>query len=168
MERSTNHLLSRSNIFVKAPTNNKGYDILEKDTHGEIVRYIEVKTLTGDWGEGGVSVTESQLEFAQAYDNWWLFVVENINTQNTSVHTFENPVQQANRFMFDCSWKQLSETAQKTHPVIPKEGDRYLLSNSIYEVNSIESKGKLYKVILKETETGEEVTKKFDPSWKKC
>jgi len=111
LEHSINYLLSRSNNFEKAPTNNKGYDILEKDSSGEIVRYIEVKTLTGDWGEGGVSVTESQFEFAQVYDNWWLFVVENINTQNTCVHTFENPVQQVNRFMFDCSWKRISETS---------------------------------------------------------
>jgi len=168
LERSTSYLLSKSNEFEKAPTNNKGYDILEIDSNGEIVRYIEVKTLTGEWGEGGVSVTESQLEFAQAYDNWWLFVVENINTNNTTVNIFENPVQQANRFMFDHSWKQLSETTKNNQPIVPKEGDKYRLSDGIYEVISIESKGKFYKVRIKETQTGKEVTKKFDPSWEKC
>lgn len=165
LERSTNYLLSKSNKFEKAPTNNKGFDILEVDSSGDIVRYIEVKTLTGVWGEGGVSVTESQLEFAQVHDNWWLFVVENMNTQNTNVHLFKNPVQQANRYMFDHSWKQLAQPANKT----PKEGDKYVLSDGdIYEVIGIETKGKFYKVKLKETEVGKEVTTKFDPSWEKC
>lgn len=169
LERSTNYLLSKSNKFEKAPTNNKGYDIIEIDSNGDIVRYIEVKTLTGVWGEGGVSVTESQLEFAQVYDNWWLFVVENINTQNTSVHIFENPVQQANRYMFDHSWKQLAEPAKNNQLIAPKEGDTYLLSDgNKYEVISTEAKGKLYKVSLKENKTGKVVPKKFDPSWDKC
>jgi hypothetical protein len=169
LERSTNYLLSKSNKFEKAPTNNKGYDILEIDSKGDVVRYIEVKTLTGMWGEGGVAVTKSQLEFAQVYDNWWLFVVENINTQNTNVHTFENPVQQANRYMFDNSWKQLSESANKNHSIAPKEGGTYLLPDgNKYEVISTEAKGKFYKVSLKETITGKAVRKKFDPSWEKC
>ncbi len=108
------------------------------------------------------------MEFAQVYDNWWLFVVENINTQNTNVHIFENPVQQANRYMFDHSWKQLAESAKKNLSVAPKEGDTYLLPDgNKYEVISIEAKGKLYKVRLKETKTGEVVPKKFDPSWEK-
>ena len=162
LERSTNYLLSKSNNFEKAPINNKGFDILEIDSNGDIVRYIEVKTLTGVWGEGGVAVTESQLEFAQVYDNWWLFVVENINTQNTHVHLFENPVQQANRYIFDHSWKQLAQLPKKT----PKKGYKYLLPDGdIYEVMSLETKGKFYKVKLKEIKIGKEVIKKFDSSW---
>jgi hypothetical protein len=168
LERSENYLLSKSNKFVKAQINNKGYDIQEIDSNGQTVRYIEVKTLTGVWGDGGVGVTESQLEFAQVYDNWWLFVVECINTQNTTVHIFENPVQQANRFMFDKSWKQLSETGKNKHLIAPKEGEEYLLSGSKYEISSVEARGKFYKVRLKETQSGKEVIKKFDPSWEKC
>ena len=107
------------------------------------------------------------MEFAQVYDDWWLFVVENINTQNSTVHIFKNPVQQANRFMFDHSWKQLAETVKKNQSVAPIVGDTYLLSDGIYEIKSIEPKGKFYKVMLKETQTGKEVTKKFDHSWEK-
>jgi hypothetical protein len=127
LDRSTKYLLSKTNKFKKAPTNNKGYDIEEIDSNGEIIRYIEVKTLTGRWGEGGVAVTASQIEFAQYYDNWWLFVVENINTDNTKIHVFENPVQQANQFMFDHSWKQLSEAGKNYKPVPPQTGDKYLV-----------------------------------------
>ncbi len=108
------------------------------------------------------------MEFAQAYDNWWLFVVENINTENTSVHILENPVQQANRFMFDSSWKQLAETAIKNQLEEPKKGDKYLLTDGVYEVNSIEPMGAFFKVKLKNAQTTKEVTKKFDPTWEKC
>ena len=102
-------LLSKTNYFQKAPTNNKGFDIYEKDENGQTIRYIEVKTLTGQWGQGGVGITEHQLEFAQKLkDKWWLFVVENINTDNTKIYKFKNPVLEANRFMFDNSWKQLA------------------------------------------------------------
>lgn len=168
LEHSTKYLLSQSNKFEKAPTNNKGFDIQEVDSHGDIVRYIELKTLTGVWGEGGVGVTKPQLEFAQKHDNWWLFVVENINTQNTSVHVFKNPVKQANRYMFDHSWKQLSESAKKNQSIAPKEGDTYLLPDgNKYEIITIETKGKLYKVRIKATKTGKVVTKKFEPSWEK-
>jgi len=168
LERSSNYRLSKSNIFEKAPTGNEGYDILEIDSNGEIVRYIEVKTLTGRWGDGGVGVTVPQMEFAQVYDNWWLFVVENINTDNTSVHTFENPVQQANRFMFDGSWKQLSEASINNQLKEPKKGDKYLLEDGVYEVSNIEPIGALFKVRLKNTQTSNEITKKFDPTWDKC
>jgi hypothetical protein len=168
LEHSTNYLLSKSNKLEKAPINNKGFDIIEIDSSGEIVRYIEVKTLTGEWGKGGVSVTESQFEFAQVYDNWWLFVVENMHTQNTRIHAFENPVQQVNRFMFDHSWKQLGETAKNNNLVAPKEGDKYKLPDDIYKINSIEPMGKLIKVMLEGIKTGKKMTKKFDHSWEKC
>ena len=70
--------------------------------------------------------------------------------------------------MFDHSWKQLAETAKKNRQVAPKVGDTYLLSDGRYEVISIEPKGRFYKVRLKETQTGSELTNKFDPSWEKC
>ncbi len=40
---------------------------MKQDKSGQIIRYIEVKTLTGKWGEGGVGITEHQLEFAQKH-----------------------------------------------------------------------------------------------------
>lgn len=165
LENSTNYLLTNLNKFEKTTANNMGFDILETDPDGETMRYIEVKTLTGQWGEGGVSLTPPQLKFAQANDNWWLFVVENIHTPNTIVHTFENPVQQANRFTFDHSWKQLADTPKVNQSVVPKEGDKYLVLGESYCVTSVQNMGKLYKVRLKEVQTGKEISKKFDPSW---
>lgn len=161
-------VLSKTNDFQKAPTNNKGFDIYEKDMSGQTIRYIEIKTLTGPWAEGGVGITKHQLDFAQKQkDKWWLFVVENINTDNTKVYQFKNPILEANRFMFDNSWKQLSYQSKKIENQEPKVNDRYELTFNrkkeictIMEVNS-------QKVILK-IESTEEIKKKiFNQSWKK-
>ena len=169
LDHATEYLLSKTNEFRKAPTNNMGYDIEELNSNEEVIRYIEVKTLTGDWGEGGVSVTHPQIEFAQCYDNWWLFVVENINTQNTKIHVFENPVQQANQFKFDHSWKHISETAKNNQPVPPQKGDKYQLSDGTYQVSKVKPAGtSFYKVSLEEVTTGVKKIKRFDPSWEKC
>ncbi len=168
LEHASKYTLSTSNKFEKAQTNNKGYDILEIDSNGEIVRYIEVKTLTGRWGEGGVAVTESQMKFAQEHENWWLFIVEGINTESIKVYTLENPVSQANRYMFDSSWKQLSLEVKDNQEIIPKEGDEYLLPEGACEVISVESKGKLYLVKLKSTNSDKILKKKFNSSWEKC
>jgi hypothetical protein len=168
INHSSDYILSKSNRLEKAPVNNKGFDIRELNSDGTVVRYIEVKTLTGVWAEGGVAVTESQLEFAQVNDEWWLFVVENINSNNPSVYIFENPVQEANRFMFDHSWKQLSKTAEKVQEKIPEHGDRYKFSDGIYEICKVDTKGKLYKVTLEEVASGKKLIKQYNPTWEKC
>lgn len=166
LDHSQDYLFSISNRFVKAAAdNNKGYDIIEVDSSGKIIRFIEVKTLTGKWGEGGVGITGSQLEFAQVYDNWWLFVVENINTENTQVHILDNPVLQANRFMFDHSWKQLAVKTEED--INPQSGEKYLLSNGMYEIISVIPMGVFFKVKLKNILSDKIETKKFDPSWEK-
>ncbi|MCI2285150.1 DUF3883 domain-containing protein [Colwellia sp. MSW7] len=168
IKHSSDYILSKSNRLEKASVNNKGFDIRELNSEGDLVRYIEVKTLTGMWAEGGVAVTESQLEFAQVNDEWWLFVVENVNCNNPSVYVFENPVQEANRFMFDHSRKQLSKTAVKVQEKIPEQGERYKLSDGIYEICKVDTKGKLHKVTIKEVGSDKKLTKKYDPTWEKC
>jgi len=172
LQHSKKYLLDKLNKFEKAPKNNAGYDVTEVDINGVVIRYIEVKTLSGKWDVGGVALTGYQLKFAQAHDNVWLFVVENINTKETKVHMVKNPVQQATRYMFDQSWKQLAVTSGVNKPIGPKIGDKYSFPSGPrgkYEVSSIESKGKLCKVKLKEIQSGKEVVKKFDTAtWQKC
>lgn len=165
-------LLSRDNYFQKAPTNNKGFDIYEKDNNGQIIRYIEVKTLTGQWGQGGVGITKDQLEFAQKEkDKWWLFVVESSNTDNTKVYQFKNPILEANRFMFDNSWKQLAYQSEKIENQEPKIDDKYEVeiegTATTSVVTNVKQRGVFFQVDLI-LENGKEIKKKkFDKSWRK-
>jgi len=52
---------SRGVIPVVMPPKHPGYDIESKDNAGEIVRYIEVKSLSGDWGLDGAALTKYTL-----------------------------------------------------------------------------------------------------------
>jgi len=164
--------LSKDNYFQKAQINNKGFDIYEKDNSGQIIRYIEVKTLTGKWGQGGVGLTKDQLEFAQKEkDKWWLFVVENINTDNTKVYQFKNPILEANRFMFDNSWKQLAYQSERVESQEPKIDEKYEVAiegiATICTVSNVKPRGVFFQVDLI-LENGKEIKKKkFDKSWRK-
>jgi len=163
--------LSKDNYFQKAQINNKGFDIYEKDNSGQIIRYIEVKTLTGKWGQGGVGLTKDQLEFAQKEkDKWWLFVVENINTDNTKVYQFKNPIMEANRFMFDNSWKQLAYQSDSVEIQEPKTDDKYEVEidgrTMICTVTSVKPRGVLFQVDLL-LDNGKKIKKKFNKSWRK-
>jgi len=167
-----NLLLSKTNNFQKAPTNNKGFDIYEKDASGQTIRYIEVKTLTGRWGQGGVGITKDQLEFAQKQKGkWWLFVVENINTDNTKVYQFKNPILEANRFMFDNSWKQLAYQSENIGNQEPEIDDKYEIdiegTMTTCIVTNVKPRGALFQVDLT-SENGKEIKKKkFKKSWRK-
>lgn len=171
-------LLSPNNYFEKAPTNNKGFDIWEKDIKGNVLRYIEVKTLTGIWGKGGVGVTINQLEFALMHrEQWWLFVVKGINTDDTEVIQFKNPVIEATSFMFDDSWRQLAYIPEnkndniKLANIIPEVGSLYSVSIEgevkIYEITKVKYGGKLMLVWGKEEGGVDESRVLFDNTWKK-
>ncbi|WP_457593029.1 DUF3883 domain-containing protein [Hydrogenimonas sp.] len=172
LDNKVSLLLSSENYFEKALTNNKGFDIYEKDQSGETIRYIEVKTLTGQWGEGGVSLTPTQFEFAKKnIDKWWLFVVEGINTETPKVYQFKNPVIEVNQFMFDSSWKQLAYQKEDIANQEPKVGDRYEIEIDdelkIVEILNIQGKGALSKVELV-LENGQKLKPiRFKKSWTK-
>ena len=171
LDNKNSLLLSSVNYFEKAPTNNKGFDIYEKDQTGQTIRYIEVKTLTGQWGEGGVGITEHQLEFAQKQkDKWWLFVVEGINTENLKVYQFKNPVVEANRFMFDSSWKQLAYPKESILDNEPKVGDKYEIEIGdelkIAKILNIKGKGALLRLEMV-LENGQKIKERFKKSWRK-
>lgn len=169
-------LLSPHNYFEQARQNNPGYDIVEKDRIGNVVRYIEVKTLTGMWGRGGVSLTPKQIKYAlkpELKDKWWLFVVEGINMGNIQITQFPNPVYEANKFMFDSSWKQLAYQPEKIDKIeIPKVDECYeVLEDGIrrkYKITRVKSAGEIAKIWAKREDSHSSRIVDFDSSWRKC
>ncbi|MGN7226478.1 DUF3883 domain-containing protein [Dietzia maris] len=90
--------------------NNKGFDIISRDTTGYIVRYIEVKATSERWSARGVAVSASQVDFNRHWgDLFWLYVVENVEAAGKeNIVTICNPASFIDFYMFDSNWRALS------------------------------------------------------------
>ncbi|MEM4284380.1 MAG: DUF3883 domain-containing protein [Candidatus Caldarchaeum sp.] len=111
IEKVLEYERKQGRIPERKPKNYPGYDIESKDRSGNTVRYIEVKGLDDNWGEGGVALTDTQFEEAKAKgDSYWLYVVERATQQeNYKIHRIQDPANKANRFFYDSSWRQVAE-----------------------------------------------------------
>jgi hypothetical protein len=78
------------------------------------VRYIEVKSLSGDWGaRNAAGLTRAQYEFAREKgDQFWLYVVERAAGDDYQIHRIQDPANQVNQYLFDDGWQELAETAE--------------------------------------------------------
>jgi len=171
IKNQINFVQSKDNYLEKAQLNNKGFDIFEKNSDGEIIRYIEVKSKDGIWGDNGVSITKFQFQFAkEKQDKWWLFVVENSKTDNPKVYMFKNPIITISDFMLDGSWKQLAYKKDSIVNHEPKVGDSYEVNIDnevkVCKIIKIIKMGALFKVELM-LENTRIVKKKFDKSWRR-
>lgn len=93
---------------------NKGYDIKSFDEdRATLLRYIEVKSLGGDWDADGVKLTVSQFESAEENgDRYWLYVVERAEKDDFTIHRIKNPAAQVMYYVFDAGWAGLSEAGE--------------------------------------------------------
>jgi len=94
---------------IVMPPKHPGYDIESKDSTGNVVRYIEVKALSGNWGSDGAALTKPQFEKARELgDRYWLYVVEKAQQQDFKIHPIQDPAQRVNQFIYDDGWKKLT------------------------------------------------------------
>ena len=88
--------------------NNPGYDI--KSWDGLRQRFIEVKSIDGEWGEKGVALSDTQFDFGRDKgDRFWLYVVENALSPDANIYQIQKAAGLVNEFIFDRSWKKLAE-----------------------------------------------------------
>jgi len=84
-----------------------GYDIESTNPSGD-KRFIEVKSLPGDWGERGVALTATQFTKAQELgEQFWLYVVERAEGTDYEINAIQNPAHLANQFLYHHGWKAL-------------------------------------------------------------
>ena len=87
---------------------NEGFDLKSYNEDGKLVRYIEVKSLSGDWDVDNVKMTHSQFEHAvEIGERYWLYVVERANSDNYTLHPIKNPARQVMYFVYDPGWEAL-------------------------------------------------------------
>jgi hypothetical protein len=109
-----NFELSANRMPDVQPHNNPGYDIESFFDDGTLARVIEVKSISGRWGERGVTLSKRQLEENQSRGSeFWLYVVEYAgDSARARVIPVRNPYERAGSFVFDGGWAGLSDQAQ--------------------------------------------------------
>ena len=102
---------------------NVGWDITSKSSNGEDERYIEVKGVSGKWGQRGVHVTPHQFKFATTNElKAWLYVVENALSETPQIHRIQNYAARVWRFGFDNGWAVIAEGNSEPELLDPKDG----------------------------------------------
>jgi hypothetical protein len=92
------------------PHKNPGYDIESRDADGNIVRYIEVKSLSGAWHSNYAVLSNRQFAYGLEHtERFWLYVVEHAERDDFRIFRIPNPPCRANKFMFDDGWQALAE-----------------------------------------------------------
>lgn len=136
-------------IALLMPVNHEGYDIESNDSDG--LRYIEVKSIDGPWGDRGVGVTRAQYEAAMRLGNkWWLYVVEHVtDSANAIVHPILNPFHLATEYRFDSGWKKvevsaLASLSVSTKPSIGASYERD--SGDVVKIEGLTQHGQFWRV----------------------
>ena len=75
------------------PPKHPGYDIESSNDAGVILRYIEVKSLSGDWGSLGAALTDTQFGNAtgRVGDRYWLYVVARAEQDDYRIYRVQTP-----------------------------------------------------------------------------
>jgi hypothetical protein len=102
--------------------NHPGYDLHSRESAtGDVVRYIEVKSTGSDWN--GVMLSSTQFEAAQRLgEQYWLYVVENADSQEARVYPIQNPAGLSEKFIFDAGWKEISSSQQLSKGQLSHDG----------------------------------------------
>jgi hypothetical protein len=105
------------------PHGNPGFDITSR-LHGAVVRYIEVKSLSGPWRDASPSLSRPQHDRAmQEGDLYWLYVVENVGQPTEAIHTIQDPIGQATHFGFDPGWMDVAWDAEAPSEILEAVGE---------------------------------------------
>jgi len=110
MNRVLEHERNEGRNPREMPPLNPGYDVESDNASGQIERYIEVKSLSGDWEGPHAGMTDTQFKKNEELgDRYWLYVVERADQPDFSIWCIHNPAQRVTSFMFDGGWKNIAE-----------------------------------------------------------
>lgn len=95
----------------RTPTNNEGYDLFEKDTAGNICRWVEVKAMTGTLHDRPVGLSHTQFDYARDHSAaYWLYVVERAGTPSEmKLVRIQDPAGVTRTFTFDHGWLEIAQ-----------------------------------------------------------
>jgi hypothetical protein len=105
---------------TEMPVNNPGFDIESRDQGGTLLRYIEVKSMSGPWDDVGVGLTVTEFAKAQEFrEKYWLYVVERALEDDSKMHFIQDPASKVDEFRYDNGWQDAAETDHRK--LLPEE-----------------------------------------------
>lgn len=105
---------SQGRFPEEMPANHPGYDVISRDSHGVLLRYIEIKSLSGTWDFGDAALSSTQFGVAaEMGEQFWLYVVECATDSAFQIQRIQNPARQVDQFIFDDGWRQLAENVEQ-------------------------------------------------------
>ena len=100
---------SREPRWERAPQENAGFDLFQRNERGETVSWCEVKALRRTLENHRVALTLTQARFAlERHDAYWLYIVESTGSKNPRILRIRNPVGRAGRLTFGPEWRSLA------------------------------------------------------------
>jgi len=92
------------------PPNNPGFDLFESRDGGEVIRWVEVKSMTGGLENRPVTLSSTQFDFALKHrEAYWIYVVEHARSADTRrLVKIQNPAGKARTFTFDRGWRKIA------------------------------------------------------------
>lgn len=105
-------IVSLESSLQRTPDGNPGFDLFEANRNGQAVRWVEVKSMTGNLATRPVGISRTQFDFARTKgDAFWLYIVEHATSpEKARVLRIRNPVAHARTFTFDNGWSQIAQT----------------------------------------------------------
>jgi hypothetical protein len=99
------------NPVVPDDPNHPGFDLWSCDDDGDVLRWIEVKSLAGAWGQNGFpKLTPRQWrQAAETRDGFWLYVVEHAESDAPVITRIQDPWGKVTRYVLDPGWKAARE-----------------------------------------------------------
>lgn len=106
------HIIALEPSLQRTPEGNPGFDLYEEGGDGKIIRWVEVKSMTGSLSDRPVGLSKTQFEFArERRERYWLYVVEHAgDTEQTRITKIQDPFGHARTFTFDQGWVAVSHS----------------------------------------------------------
>ena len=93
----------------EAPQDNPGFDLYQEDPNGQQIRFCEVKAMSTTMENRPATMTRTQFEKAQEEcEAYWLYVVENADSDNPHLVKIQDPAGKGQTFTFDKGWLAVS------------------------------------------------------------
>ena len=121
-EKAIDAILLSEPALKRTPTNNPGYDLFEAIPNGQVIKWVEVKAMSGSLQDRSVGMSHTQFELAQdKSEAYWLYIVENTGSETSRIVRIQNPASRESSFTFDHGWLSVAEAEHHCAP--PEEGD---------------------------------------------